>query len=429
MRDETIAFLQAAYGVNPRAIEQVEAAECDIAHRFAQIEEVALYNQAKVLRALQAEPVALRHFAPTSGYGYDDVGRDALDRVFARAFDTEDALVRPHFASGTHALVQTLTGVLTPGDQLLVATGKPYDTLEEALGLSGDAWGSLKHLGIAYAQVELREGGQLDSEAIAAAVTAQTKVVYFQRSRGYTWRSALDVAAIGRGIAAARAVKPDIVAIVDNCYGEFTELREPCAVGADLIVGSLIKNPGGGIAPTGAYVAGGKRWVDRVASRLFAPGIGREVGSYAASYTPFFQGLFLAPQTTAASLKGAVLAARVFENRGLATLPASGDARSDIIQAIRFDDRQRMLQFCRSIQRAAPVDSHLTPEPWDMPGYQDPVVMAAGSFVQGASIELSADGPVKPPYIAYMQGGLCYDHVKIALILALSDMETGNALF
>ncbi len=427
MREESKRFLQTRYGASEAAIACVEAAERDVRPRFAAIEDVAFHNEAKVLRALQDEPIALRHFAPTTGYGYDDAGRDALDRVFARALGAEDALVRPQFASGTHALALALTGVLMPGDELLVASGKPYDTLEETIGLTGDAWGSLKQCGVTYRQAELNEDGSLDIGAILSQLGERTKVVYWQRSRGYAWRNALDVASIGSAIEAVRAVKPDIVAIVDNCYGEFTELLEPCDVGADLIAGSLIKNPGGGIAPTGAYVAGRSLWIERVANRLTAPGIGREVGSYAASYAPFFQGLFLAPQTTAASLKGAVLAARVFEMLGLDTLPPSEAPRSDIIQAIRFDDRERLIRFCQSIQRAAPVDSHVTPEPWDMPGYQDPVIMAAGAFIQGASIELSADAPVRAPYIAYMQGGLCYDHVKLALILALSDMGEGRA--
>ena len=422
MHPNTLEYIQKQYRISPAVAALIAAAEQEVGAQFQRIDDVREYNQYKVLAALQGEEIALRHFSQTTGYGYDDLGRDALDRVFARALGAEDALVRPQLASGTHALAMMLFGLLMPGDELLSATGKPYDTLEETIGISGDAWGSLRSYGVTYRQVELKEDGALDVEGILEALTPRTRLIHIQRSRGYSWRRALRVEEIGAAISRIKAARPDVLVDVDNCYGEFTALQEPLEVGADIIAGSLIKNPGGGIAPTGGYLAGRRELIDRVANRLTAPGIGREVGSYAASYAPFFQGLFLAPHVVAESLKGAVLCARVFEKLGMDVLPGSGEERQDIIQSIRFGEEGRLVSFCESVQRISPVDSNVVPVPWDMPGYQHQVIMAAGAFVQGSSIELSADAPITPPYIAYMQGGLTYDHVKLAVMACVQDM-------
>lgn len=401
----------------------VAQAQADLAQVCARIDALEQENQARVLRAFQQERVAARHFAPTTGYGYDDVGRDTLDKVFALAMGCEDALVRPQFASGTHAIYTALAALLLPGDTLLCATGTPYDTLEQALGLRGGAQGSLADYGVQYRQIELTPEGEVDHEALGQALGRfGPAVVYFQRSRGYAWRQSLCVAQLEQAFSLVRQAAPQALIVVDNCYGEFCEEREPTQVGADLLAGSLIKNPGGGLAPCGGYVAGRHGLVERTANRLIAPGIGREVGSYAASYLPFYQGLFLAPHVTAQSLKSAALFARVFELLGLTTLPGSQDHRTDIIQAVRFSSREALLLFCQSIQAAAPVDSFVTPEPWDMPGYAHQVVMAAGTFVQGASIELTADAPMTEPYTAYLQGALTYAHGKLAAQAAVAAL-------
>ena len=428
MRQETLKYLQRTYRIGERSALFVQQAEEEMADVFSRMDEVREYNQFKVLHALQKEGLALRHFAPTTGYGYDDIGRDTLDRVFASALGAEDALVRPQLTSGTHALAMMLFGLLLPEDQLLSITGKPYDTLEETIGISGNAWGSLKAFGVTYNQVELKEDGGIDIDGVLRALKPSTKLIHIQRSRGYAWRCALTVAEIGEAIREIKAVRPDVIVDVDNCYGEFTAMIEPTDVGADVMAGSLIKNPGGGIAPTGGYIAGKKEYIERIANRMTAPGIGREVGSYAGSYAPFFQGLFLAPHVVAESLKGAALSARVFEKVGMPVLPDSGAVREDIIQSIRFNDPQKLIAFCQSIQRISPVDSNAIPEPWDMPGYQHQVIMAAGAFVQGSSIELSADAPIVEPYIAYMQGGLTYDHVKLAVMAALDEMSRGGMI-
>ncbi len=413
-----------SFDISPRARELVSAAEEQLAPVFSGIKETEYQNQAKVLHALQRERIALHHFAPTTGYGYDDIGRDALDRVFAYALDAEDALVRPQLVSGTHAIFTALAGLLEPGDTMLSATGKPYDTLEKAIGISGNEYGSLRPLGIRYEEVMLTPEGKPDVDAILKALSrTNASVVYFQRSRGYSWRNALlpetDLAPV---FAAVRQAKPGCTIVVDNCYGEFTRTAEPTAYGADVEIGSLIKNPGGGIAPTGCYIAGTHACIERIAERLTVPGMGREVGSYAGSYAPFYQGIFLAPHTTAESLRTAVLFARVFENCGMETLPASDTARSDIVQSLRFHTPEALIAFCRSIQAAAPVDSFVVPEPWDMPGYTSQVIMAAGAFVQGSSIELSADAPIKAPYTAYVQGGLTYGHGRLGVMLALTAL-------
>ncbi len=412
----------------------VRGAELSLGPAFARLEEVALVNQKRVLDALRAEAISPRHFAPTEGYGYDDLGRDALDRVFARVLQTEDALVRPQIANGTHAIFLALSGLLEPGDVVFSASGTPYDTLETAVGLSGSEPNALSRFGIGFRMAALQEAGEepFDTEAILAGISGhpEVKMLYVQRSRGYAWREAVSVEKMEPLFRRVKAARPDIIIAVDNCYGEFTEEKEPTAVGADVIMGSLIKNCGGGIAPTGGYVAGKKELIERISYRLTVPGSGREVGSYAASYRPFFQGLFLAPHTVLQCLKTAMLFGEVFGQLGYDVMPAGRSLRADIVQSIRFKGPGELKAFCRAIQHASPVDSDVTPEPWDMPGYADPVIMAAGTFVQGATTELSADGPIRPPYAVYMQGSLTYEHGKLALTevvrAVLDEQEAGE---
>ena len=404
--------------VSDRARELIWSAERGLAEPFMRAESVEMMTTQRVLDAFQKERVSARHFAPTNGYGYDDIGRDTLDRVFAYAMQSEAALVRPQFVNGTHALFTTLAAICEPGDGILSITGKPYDTLEQAIGIRGNAPNSLARFGVSFQSVELTGAGEIDLDAVARVAASNIKVVYAQRSRGYAWREAIGMQGLQAAFAKVRALLPDCIIVVDNCYGEFTEVNEPTVCGADVVAGSLIKNPGGGLAPTGGYAAGKQAIIDRVAQRLTVPGMGAEVGSYAGDYRPFYQGLFLAPHTTCQCMKGAMLFAKVFEQLGLSTMPASDAPRSDIIQSVRFDTADGLIAFCRSIQSAAPVDSFVVPEPWDMPGYADQVIMAAGAFVQGATTELSADGPVKPPYTAYLQGALTYAHARIAAMLA-----------
>lgn len=403
--------------LNDRARELVWRAESELKDVFERADAIEMANQQHVLEAFWAERVSARHFAPTTGYGYDDIGRDTLDRVFARAMEAEAALVRPQFANGTHAIFTALAALVEPEDHILSITGEPYDTLLTAIGCRGKEPNSLKRLGVSFSFIPLVEG-KIDHNAIRAASVENVRVVYAQRSRGYAWREAFGVQALREAFTVCRERFPGAVILVDNCYGEFVEALEPTAAGADLIAGSLIKNPGGGLAPTGGYVAGRKELVERAAGRLTVPGMGGEVGSYAGDYRLFYQGLFLSPHVTAQCVKGAALFARVFELLHLPTMPGSGAIRSDIIQAVQFESAEALVTFCRSIQKAAPVDSFVSPEPWDMPGYEDQVVMAAGAFVQGATTELSADGPIRAPYTAYLQGSLTYAHARIAAMLA-----------
>ena len=399
-------------------------AEQDCQPVYAALEENELKNTQRVLAAFQAEDIATRHFSPTTGYGYDDIGRDALERVFARLFGAESAIVRPSIACGTAALSLCLFGLLLPGDHLLSATGAPYDTMETVIGLSGTAPGNLMEMGVTYSQVEMGDNQtKIDVSAVLAALQPNTKVVLIQRSRGYAWRASLRPEEMKDVIEAVHAARPDIFIMVDNCYGEFITDQEPTHFGADVCVGSLIKNAGGGLAPTGAYLVGTNRAMERIEARLTAPGLGREVGSYAASYQPFYQGLFMAPHTVTQALKTAILAARTFELLGMKTTPAYNAPRADIIQAIEMGDPKKLIAFVQGIQAASPIDGSAVPEPWDMPGYTDQVIMAAGTFVAGASIELSADAPMRPPYTVYLQGGLTYAHGKIALRTALEKME------
>ncbi|MDO4567992.1 MAG: methionine gamma-lyase family protein [Clostridia bacterium] len=411
-----------------RARALVESAERDLTVVYERIHSVEYAVQERVLRAFSCEEISARHFAPTYGYGYDDIARDALDRVFAHSFECEDALVRPQLVSGTHAIFTALDGLLQAGNTLLSITGKPYDTLESAIGLSdGGARGSLIGKGVKYKQHELCDGSCMDVNALDMALCQDTsiKVVYIQRSRGYDWRDSIDLSQIAAVCAVVHS-HPGVCVMLDNCYGEFTDFHEPTHYGVDIMAGSLIKNPGGGIAPTGGYVCGKHVLVELISNRLTVPGTGREVGSYAASYQPFYQGLFIAPHVTANALKSAALFARVFELLGMNTLPASNAVRSDIVQSVRFKDAASLIAFCRSIQAVSPVDSHVTPYPWDMPGYSDQVIMAAGAFVQGSSIELSADAPIREPYTAYVQGALTYGHGRIAVMAAVDALRANT---
>ena len=410
-----------ALGVSPAVLAYGERILGTLAERFAAIDANAELGQAKVLAAMQKNRVNATHFAATTGYGYDDEGRDTLERVYADTFHTEAALVRPQLVCGTHALAVALSANLLPGDELLAISGKPYDTLEEVIGIRPSPC-SLAEYGVSYRQVDLLEDGGFDLPAIRAAVSEKTKLVHIQRSKGYQTRPTLSVAQIGEAIAAVKAVKPDAVVMVDNCYGEFVEAVEPSDVGADLCVGSLIKNPGGGLAPIGGYIVGTQQCVDRCAYRLSAPGLGQEVGANLGLMPALFQGFFLAPTVTAAALRGAVFAAAAYESLGYRVVPSSQEARHDIIQAIELGSEDAMCAFCKGIQQAAPVDSYVTPVPAPMPGYDAPVIMAAGAFVQGSSIELSADGPVRPPYAVYFQGGLTWPHAKLGVLLSLQKM-------
>ncbi len=397
--------------------EFVDKTEAKCRAQFARIDETAYKNQKKVLDAFRTHKIALRHFAPTSGYGYDDVGRDTLNALYADVLDAEKAVVSPLIASGTHALTVALFAVLRPGDTMLSVTGEPYDTLHDVI--DGKGIGSLREFGIRFESVDLKNG-RIDSDAVKAAVKKlNPQWIFIQRSRGYNWRDALSIDEIAGAIADIRRYA-DCPVMVDNCYGEFVETVEPCAVGADLVAGSLIKNIGGGLAPTGGYVAGKAAYVDQAAYRLIAPGIGTEVGSYAAGYRLFYQGLFLAPHITAQAIKTSVLFGAAFSSLGYETMPEPDTDCKDIIRSIRFRTPEEVIAFCQAVQYSSPVDSFAVPEPWDMPGYDAPVIMAAGAFVQGASIELSADSPIRPPYVAYLQGGLTYEHGKIALAECLA---------
>lgn len=403
----------------------VDAAESECVNVFAQLDAIERVNTLKVLKSFQKHRVSARHFAPTTGYGYDDIGRDTLSEMFAELMGCEAALVRPQIASGTHALALCLYGVLRPGDVMLAASGKPYDTLEEVIGINGTSGnGSLREYGIGYRQVDLKSDGSINIDEIVRCLreTPAIRLVELQRSRGYDWRSSMSIEQMRQATEAIHAVRPEIVVMVDNCYGEFTEILEPGNVGLDLVAGSMIKNPGGGIAPTGGYIAGRRDLVTQVSYRLTSPGIGAEVGSYAGSYQPFYQGLFNAPHVVMQAVRTAVLAAKLFEKLGYEVSPKSCENRYDIIQAIRFNSAEELISFIQAIQMCSPVDSEAIPEPWDMPGYQDPVIMAAGTFVSGASIELSADAPVRPPYNAYMQGALTYAHGRCGLEGALAYM-------
>lgn len=407
--------------------ERIIRAEARCQQAFFHTDRIARITTERVLNAFQKHRISSRHFAPTEGYGYDDTGRDALDAVFADALGAQDALVRPQIANGTHAIFLALAGTLEPNDTILSLTGNPYDTLESAIGLNGDLPNALTRFGIRFCAVPY-ETDAIDYEKTGELLKSDPSIrmVYLQRSRGYAWRNALTIETIREAIAFVRSIRSDVIVFVDNCYGEFTEETEPTAAGADLIAGSLIKNCGGGIAPTGGYIAGRKDLIEAVAFRQTVPGCGREIGSYAASYRPFYEGLFLAPHTVAQCMKSAILFSALFEDLGYRTLPRVDDRRSDIIQSVMFDTKQELIAFMQAVQASAPIDSFVVPEPWDMPGYADPVIMAAGAFVQGATTELSADAPIREPYIGYMQGALTYEHAVIAARTVLTALVASH---
>ncbi len=428
MSKKTYDLLKNKFNISSEVLELIEKSETEVSSGFRELDDIMAFNQYKVLEAFQKNNIRDMHFSWNTGYGYDDPGRDAVERVFADVFNTESTLVRPIIVNGTHALTLTLTGILRPGDQLIYCTGAPYDTLEEVIGIRGEGKGSLKEYGITYKQVELTEDGKIDFPALKEAIGPETKMVCLQRATGYGWRKAISIEEIEEWVKFVKAIDKNIVCMADNCYGEFLHTKEPTDAGVDIMAGSLIKNPGGGLALTGGYIAGRRDLVEKVSYKMTSPGIGGECGLTFGQTRSMLQGLFIAPKTVNGALKGAILCARVFENLGYDVCPKHDDIRSDIIQAVKLGSPEGVIAFCQGIQAAAPVDSHVVPEPWDMPGYDDPVIMAAGAFVQGSSIELSADAPIRPPYIVYFQGGLTYEHSKFGVIKALQELYDRNIL-
>ena len=419
--DNSKAEMYQQMGISKEVYEYCEKIWNSLKDRWEVIDALSEYNQLKVIKAMQKNQVSEACLLGTTGYGYSDLGRETLEKVYADIFHTEDALVRPQITCGTHALALALMSNLRPGDELLSPVGKPYDTLEEVIGIRPSK-GSLKEYGISYQQVDLLPDGSFDYENIRKAINEKTRLVTIQRSKGYQTRPTLSVTRIGELISFIKGIKPDVICMVDNCYGEFTEDKEPSDVGADLVVGSLIKNPGGGLAPIGGYLAGKRECIENAAYRLTSPGLGKEVGASLQALPAFYQGLFLAPSVTANALKASIFAANLFERAGFAVVPNGTEERHDIIQAVTFGNPEGVIAFCQGIQQAAPVDGHVTPEPWDMPGYDSPVIMAAGAFVSGSSIELSADGPIKPPYAVYFQGGLTWQHGKFGIMKSMQKL-------
>ncbi len=416
-------------GISEKVYDFCSEIEAGLKERFEQIDRTAEYNQMKVLRAMQKHKVSAGCFESSTGYGYDDLGRETLEDVYASVFEAESALVRPQLTCGTHALTVALSANLRPGDELLSPVGKPYDTLEGVIGIGDNAApGSLKEFGVTYRQVDLMADGSFDFEGIRAALNDRTKLVTIQRSKGYATRPTLSVARIGELISFIKSIRPDVICMVDNCYGEFVERIEPTQVGADMCVGSLIKNPGGGLAPIGGYIVGRQDLIDMCAYRLTAPGLGKEVGATLGLNRSFFQGFFMAPCVAAAALKGAIFAANIYERLGFDVVPDSTESRHDIIQAVTLGSAEGVIAFCKGIQSGSPVDSHVAPEPYAMPGYHSDVIMAAGAFVQGSSIELSADGPIEPPYAVYFQGGLTWYHAKFGIMMSVQYMENEHLL-
>ena len=425
MNTETITGMYQELGVDKDVLDFGNSVEKTLKKRFAQIDEVTEYNQLKVIGAMQKCRVSAECFQGSTGYGYNDLGRETLESVYAAVFHTEAALVRPQITCGTHALALALAGNLRPGDEMISISGKPYDTLEEVIGIRPSN-GSLAEYGIAYAQVDLTPEGEFDFEGIRKAISSKTKLVEIQRSKGYQTRPSLSVSRIAEAIQFVKSIRSDIIVMVDNCYGEFVETMEPSDFGADMVVGSLIKNPGGGLAPIGGYIAGTSACIENCAYRLTSPGLGKEVGASLGVNKDFFQGLFLAPTVVNGALKGAIFAANIYEKLGFHVIPDGSESRHDIIQAVEFGYPEGVIAFCEGIQAAAPVDSYVTPEPWAMPGYDSDVIMAAGAFIQGSSIELSADGPIKPPYAVYFQGGLTWQHAKLGILKSLQRMKERN---
>lgn len=414
-------------GIDQRLINLSKKIESDLEERFKNIDSITEYNQLKILKAMQDNRVSDVHFASTTGYGYNDIGRDTLEQVYADVFHAEDALVRPQLISGTHALTVALAGNLRPGDELLSPVGKPYDTLEGVIGIK-ETKGSLAEYGVTYKQVDLKADGSFDYDKIREAISSKTKLATIQRSKGYDSRPTLSVKQIGELISFMKSIKPDLICMVDNCYGEFVEPIEPTDVGADMCVGSLIKNPGGGLAPIGGYIVGKTEYVENASYRLTAPGLGKEVGATLGINATLYQGLFLAPQVVSGALKGAIYAANLYDHFGFEVLPNKSEDRHDIIQAVTLKSPEAVIAFCEGIQAAAPVDSFVTPEPWPMPGYNCDVIMAAGAFVQGSSIELSADAPIKPPYTVFFQGGLTWHHAKFGILMSLQKLLDKNLI-
>lgn len=412
-------------GISKEVYDLGEKVLDDLKDRFLEYDRVAEFNQLKILAAMQKNKVSAECLLGTTGYGYNDLGRDTLERVYADTFKGEDALVRPQITCGTHALALALMSNLRPGDELLSPVGKPYDTLEEVIGIR-PSMGSLAEYGVSYRQVDLLPDGSYDFDGIKKAINKKTKLVTIQRSKGYAMRPSLSVERIGELVSFIRGIKKDVIIMVDNCYGEFVETREPLEVGADMIVGSLIKNPGGGLAPTGGYIVGKKECIENAAHRLTSPGLGKEVGASLSMNQSLFQGFFLAPTVTCGALKSAVFAANLYERLGYFVVPNGSEKRCDIIQSVELKSAEALKAFCKGIQAAAPVDSYVTPEPWDMPGYDSQVIMAAGAFVQGSSIELSADGPLKEPYAVYFQGGLTWYHGKVGILNSLQKLVDAN---
>lgn len=428
MNEDLIKKMYQDFGISDKVIEMSARIEEGLKERFDNIDKTAEYNQMKVLKAFRKNQVSEAHLGTSTGYGYNDIGRDTLEQVYADVFHTESALVRAQITCGTHALTVALSGNLRPGDEIFSPVGLPYDTLQGVIGIRKEK-GSLAEYGVSYSQADLKSDGSFDYEAIKSGINERTRLVTIQRSKGYASRPTLSVGAIGELISFIKGIKPDVLCMVDNCYGEFVETIEPSDVGADMVVGSLIKNPGGGLAPIGGYICGKKEYVDNAAYRLTSPGLGRELGASLGVNPAFYQGLFLAPTVTAAALKGAVFAARLYESLGFRVIPNGTEERYDIIQAVELKKPEYLEAFCRGIQYAAPIDSHVTPEPWDMPGYDSKVIMAAGTFISGASIELSADGPSREPYTAFFQGGLTYAHAKLGIMMSLQKLcETDSSI-
>ena len=421
-------YICSTFGVSPKSVRLIEETEKELENQFERIDRIAEYNQLKVLNAFRKNRVSYAHFGETTGYGYDDLGRDTLDKVYADAFGAEDALVRHSIVSGTQAIASCLYGVLRPGDTMLSVAGGPYDTLEEVVGIRGEGdSGSLKDFGVSYAQVDLKNDGTVDFDGIRKAVSSQKiKLALIQRSCGYAWRDSLSVDKIEEIIKCIKDTDSDVICLVDNCYGEFVETREPVQAGADIMVGSLIKNPGGGLALSGGYIAGRADLIEKISYRLTAPGLGRHTGASLGFNRNLYQGFFMAPHVVGQSIKTSTLCAGVFEKLGFDVCPRSDALRTDIIQAVRLKNADNVIKFCQAIQKGSPIDSYVTPEPWDMPGYDEQVIMAAGAFVQGASIELSADAPICPPYAVYMQGGVVYDAAKVGILMAADAVGDGK---
>ena len=415
-------LLTQKFGISEEVLSLIEKSEEAVSSLFSELDDVMAYNQYKVLDAFQKNTIRDMHFSWNTGYGYDDPGRDAIERVYADIFHTDAALVRPIIVNGTHALSLTLMGILRPGDELIYCTGAPYDTLEEVIGIRGEGKGSLKEYGVTYKQVELTADGRIDLDALGKAISPETRMITVQRATGYGWRKAISIEEIEEWVKFVKGVNPEIICMTDNCYGEFLHTKEPTDVGVDVVAGSLIKNPGGGLVLTGGYIAGRQDLIDTISYRMTSPGIGGECGLMFGQTRTMLQGLFIAPKTVNGAVKGAILCAKAFELLGYDVCPHVNDIRSDIIQAVKLGSPEGVIAFCKGIQAAAPVDSHVSPEPWAMPGYDDPVIMAAGAFVQGSSIELSADAPIREPYVVYFQGGLTYEHSKFGVIKALQEL-------